>query len=175
MKARFFLLLLLLLLLFVNNKAIAQESLYIKDGQNTDFAWGRQIAFDKIAIGLSDEGIYELRNDTMIWVVGHPTIEDQPLRWVRKDEQGMKNEFIAWYPSIFERHIESSPFIITGTYEVNGNRITNDKGEHVASILPNGEVIAPDGNVYFRINYEKSNPVLTAFFFIFHYLPRVQR
>ena len=65
----------------------ANEDYFVIDGTNRSFAWGRHIAPDKIAIGLSDEGVYEIRNNNSIWLVNHPKRKDRQIIDITTDEQ----------------------------------------------------------------------------------------
>ena len=169
----------------------ANEDFFVIDGTNRSFAWGRHIAPDKIAIGLSDEGVYEIRNNNSIWLVNHPKRKDRQIVDITTDEQTGRLVFkyhtsappapMPPVPASGETPIEiakeemDDPLVV-GCYNPSDQSIClkNDKNP-IAVIDKDGNIISPQNRtVYISVNAKTSDKVLSAFFFLFHYYPTTQ-
>ena len=143
-----------------------EYSVFITDGKNASFGWGRQISYDKIAVGLSDEGLYQLR-DSSIWLVSHPDREDARIAYFKQDENLDKIIFI-----IANAAEEHEKFFTFGAYDPITDELFDKNNELLGKINKSGEITAPNGQCYLRFNFTENKPdkSLTVFFVLYHYL-----
>jgi hypothetical protein len=144
------------------------EDIYVLDGKNHSFAWGRHIAPDKIAIGLSDEGVYEIRGNA-IWLVEYPGVEDRQTVDIINDENTGNLLFAYYFPS--SGLDEQLPRRIIGGYDPLQQVIFDKEENPLANITSEGKIVSPQGDVYVQVNVKTCDKVLSAFFFLYHYLP----
>jgi hypothetical protein len=140
---------------------------YVLDGENTSFAWGRIIAPNKIAIGLTDEGVYELRGDTAIWLVEHPGRPDVQICSIGKDRFTGNILFLSGMLNGPVRIIHDT--ICMGNMDL--SVIFDKSGKSTATIKPNGKIESMSGIPYLYTNGTIDRK-LSAFFLLYHYLPR---
>ena len=156
--------------LFLTNVVLCAQSddypVYIMDGENTSFAWGRQISQNKIAIGLSEEGIYELRGSA-ICLVAHPAMPDRELAHFKRDEISNNTLFI-----LGNSDEAREDFPAFGAYNPDSDEFFNASDELIGRLNPSGEIVRPSGSCFLRFNPDKNKPdkILTAFFLLYHYL-----
>jgi hypothetical protein len=143
------------------------EDLYVLDGTNHSFAWGRHITPLKIAIGLGDEGVFEIRNNNAIWLVELPDTKDRQIADIVKDKTTGNMIFAHHFSS--NGSDEEAPVRIIGSYNVLKQTIFDERGEPLATIAK-GEIVSLQGKVCLHINTEASKE-LSAFFFLYHYRP----
>jgi hypothetical protein len=176
MKIKCFLIAVYGIFLFLTSGATKPDSIpenakvYVLDGENTSFAYGRQIAPNKIAIGLTDEGVYELRGDTAIWLVEHPGRPDEQICSIASDMLTGNKLFLM---GIFEEH-ERIIHDTAGMIEISDpdlSLIFDKAGESTAIIKPNGKIESVSGIPYLYTNGTIDRK-LSAFFLLYHYLPR---
>ena len=160
----------ILFMFMIHNNSGAQENaeMYILDGLNPSFAWGRHIASDKIAVGLSNEGIYELKNDTIIMSVDFPGRPDEPFCKISTDFLTGNKVF-----EIQSFNGERSVTVDTlGMYNPVGFTILDKTGKPRGRINPSGEIASPRNGTYLRFNADKVDQTLMVFFFLNHFTPR---
>jgi hypothetical protein len=177
-----------------NETGNVQDSpaIYIMDGENPSYVWGRQETGGKIVIGLTEEGFYELRGDSAIWHINHPRLGDfQVAHIVRDDETGanfivmgavMEKPKKPNIPNIpdnpdhpnnlgrpdIENTIEMD---VIGIYSPENAEILDKNKETVAMIDRDDKVENSQGKTFLQFN-SHVNPVdknLIAFFFLYHY------
>jgi hypothetical protein len=144
--------------------------IYVLDGENTAFAWGRQIAPDKIAIGLTDEGVFELRGDTAIWLVEHPGRPDEQICSIGADILSENKLFLFGIFNEHERMIHDT----IGMIDPDSFLIFDKAGEPTATIKSddkNGTIDSMNGITYLHVK-ATTNRKLAAFFLLYHYLPQ---
>jgi len=152
----------------------SNEDTYVLDGINRSFAWGRHIAPDKIAIGLVDEGVFEIRNNNAIWLVDSPVMADMQIADVTMDSETGRLLFTFHIPEEFKDH--GLPIDTIGGYDLAKQEIYDKKyNEPIATIFQTnkkgyGDVISAKGELYATINVKTSNKVLSAFFLLYHCL-----
>jgi hypothetical protein len=143
------------------------EDIYVLDGKNHSFAWGRHIAPDKIAIGLSDEGVFEIRNDNAIWLTAFPESEDRQIADIINDGETGNLIFAYHFPDM-ERELSR---VVIGSYDPSSQKISDKDGKLLATITQDGNIVSPQRETYLYVNVKNSDKRLCAFFFISHYLP----
>jgi hypothetical protein len=148
------------------------SEIYVLDGENTSFAYGRITAPNKIAIGLTDEGVFELRGDTAIWFVPSHSTSGQQVCKITNDMLFGNTVFLM---GDFN-NAASIPDTI-GMYDNNLSIIKYKTGATAAIIksLLNSEC-SIESTVGVKYLYLKEinafDKKLIAFFLLHHYLPR---
>jgi hypothetical protein len=143
------------------------EVQYVLDGQNTSFAWGRQLAPTKIAVGLTDEGVYELRGDSAIWFVDYPDREDMPLCNIATDPVSGNIFFLLDRPQGPVRIIYDT----LGITNHDGSLLMDKTGKPMAKLNANEHLESMTGIPYL-LTAPTLDRKLLAFFLWYHYLPR---
>jgi hypothetical protein len=150
-----------------NTAAGEQDSsvIYVLDGERTSFAYGRVTAPNKIAIGLTDEGVYELYGDTAVWLVNHPDREDEPVCGIINDFMTGNKLFVLITPG-------TDPIVIDTvcTYKPGINAILDKAGNHTGTIKHEGTIVSPQGKTLL-LNLQSVDELLAVFFFAYHYTP----
>ena len=153
---------------------LSNEYVYVLDGTNPSFAWGRHIAPDKIAIGLADEGVFEIRNNNSIWLIDSPAMEDTQIADITKNNETGRLLFTFHIPDEFKDH--GLPIDTIGGYDLAKQDIYDKQyREPIANIFQTsekgyGNVVSAQGELYATINVKTSNKVLSAFFLLYHCL-----
>jgi len=180
MKTKLFLFALMFLFLAFSaqaqsaNDLPANEDIYVLDGTNRSFAWGRHIAPDRIAIGLADEGVFEIRNNNAIWLVDSPVMEDMQIADITMDNTTGRLLFTFHIPAELKDH--GLPVDTIGGYGLAKQEIYDKQyNESIATIFQldkneYGSVVSRQGKLYATINVKTSNKVLSAFFLLYHCL-----
>ena len=148
------------------------EDIYVLDGTNRSFAWGIHVAPNKIAIGLTDEGVYEIRNNNAIWLIDSPFTEDRQVADITTDNQTGRLLFTYHIPE--EYRFPDMPVDTIGGYNP-ANREIYDKeyNNPIASVSNDGTVVsAKDRKALVSVNAKTSDKVLSAFFVLHHCLPQ---
>jgi hypothetical protein len=141
------------------------EELFILDGEKTDFAYGRYLTPDRIAIGLSDEGVYELRGDTSIWLVEQPGSEDKLILTVRKEEETGHVLFLFALP-------DGTVADSFGIYDPERNEIFDKAHEPIASVdVFNNRILSPQAETLLHVFLPAVDKRLAVFFFLYHCRP----
>jgi hypothetical protein len=148
-----------------NNNVEDSPAIYIFDGEKTSFAYGRVMAPDKIAIGLTDEGIYELRGDTAIWLVNHPGRQDELLCRIIDDFMTGNKLFVSTMPDE-----QMTPLDTLCVYNQHGFMILDKAGNITGTITSDGTIVSMQGKTLLR-NLQSVDRLLVAFFFACHYTP----
>ena len=157
----------------VFGSASAQDNaeIYLLDGFNTSFAWGRHVSFDKIAVGLSNEGIYELRNDTIVMLVDFPGRPEERICKISTD-------FMSGNKVFEMQFFDGLQFVTAdtlGIYDPERSAVLDKTGKKRGDVEPSGKILSPRKNVLLSFNARNVDPTLVAFFFLYHYTPRNKR
>ena len=161
----------LLILFAVCNSVEAQENsdIYILDGTNTSFAWGRHVSFDKIAVGLGNEGVFELRGDTAVVFVDSSGKPDEQIFGISTD--------LMTGNKVFEiRHSLGGRFVTVdtlGRYSPELLYVFDRNGKTRGKIDPSGRIVSPKRKTHIRFNPDNVDRTLIAFFFLHQYVPRM--
>jgi hypothetical protein len=147
-----------------NNYAMPDTAdIYVRDGEHTSFAYGRAIAFNKIAVGLVEDGVYELRGDTAVWLVDHPFQQDKPVCRIINDFATGNKLFVAPYERRMRR-VDTVCVYNPGSYTI------CDKAGNVTGIIEpaGGRIVSPQGKTLL-LNLHRVDKLLAAFFFAHEY------
>ncbi|MDR1595241.1 MAG: hypothetical protein LBS43_12285 [Prevotellaceae bacterium] len=137
---------------------------FVMDGERTSFAYGRVKAYNKIAIGLADEGVYELRGDSAVWLVNHPVRQDEIICKIAGNFTDNKL-FVHVIPD------ESrTPIDTICVYSTNSSMIFDKAGNITGTIKTDGTVASSQGKTLLT-NLHSVDKLLAAFFFVYHYTP----
>lgn len=137
---------------------------FIFDGKNTSFAYGRAVAGNRIAVGLTDEGVYELRGDSAVWLVNHPDRDDEQVCIIIDNRAGSKF-FVSVIPDGHNTPVDTVCVYNPDTYTV-----FDVAGNITGNIKPDGTVASPQGHALL-LNMQSVDKLLAAFFFAYHYTP----
>jgi hypothetical protein len=139
--------------------------IYLLDGERTSFAYGRVMAADKIAVCLTDEGVYELRGDSAVWIVNHPGLQNELVCRIIDDFSTGYKLFVTVAPgerlTIVDTVCAYNPVDYT---------IFDRTGNVAATIKPEGTLVSPQGKTLL-LNVQSIDRLLAAFFFAYHYSP----
>jgi hypothetical protein len=145
------------------------EELYILDGNKTYFAFGRYLIPNQIAIGLTEEGVYELRNDTAVWLTSRPEGEDLFLITIREERESGNLFFLVALP-------DGEVADPIGIYNPIRDEIFNNALEPVASVdILNNRILSRQAEPLLLVHFPKVNKRLAVFFFLYHCLPLKQQ
>ncbi|MDR2057996.1 MAG: hypothetical protein LBP83_06910 [Dysgonamonadaceae bacterium] len=153
----------------LDDRLPTNEEMYILDGQKNYFAYGRYLTPNQIAIGLSDEGVYELRNDTAVWLISHPVIEETLLVTVREEEETGNLFFLFTLPN-------GTVADTIGIYDSERNEIFDKVFEPLASVdISNNCILSRQAETLLLVYFPAVNRRLAVFFFLHHCLPIKQQ
>jgi hypothetical protein len=140
-------------------------AIYVLDGEQTSFAYGRTTTVNKIAIGLTDEGVYELRGDTAVWLVNHPARQDELVCRITNDFMTGNKLFVMVMPDARLTLVDTVCVYNPAAYTI------FDKAGNVAgTIKTDGTLVSPQGKTLL-LNLQSVDKLLAAFFFAYHYTP----
>lgn len=141
---------------------------YIMDGLNKHHVWARQISPTKLAIGVTEgEGYISIENDTCIWVRERVEQQDQLISVIKFDSQSGEYSFLEVYGDNPE---ELEVIRTIGTYNVQSRLLYDLQSKKIAMLLMDGTLIDPE-NLKFLLKTGEVNPLLSAFFFSWNYMP----
>jgi hypothetical protein len=152
-----------------DNTLPSNEEMYILDGQKNYFAFGRYVTPNQIAIGLSDEGKYELRNDTSVWLTSHPAREDILLITIREDA-GSGN--LLFLPARFKGEVPDTIAIYDPEH---GEIFTKDYRPLASVDVYANRILSPQTEPLLLVHFPAVNKRLAVFFFLYHCLPIKQQ
>jgi hypothetical protein len=148
----------------------AYSQTYILDGKNTSFAYGRISDTNTIALGLSNEGVFELRGDTTIWFIPSNSATGQQVCKIVND--------MFTGATLFLMGDYNTSELIRDTIGIYDNGLSSIKyktGLTAAIIKPLSgsecSIESPGGNKYLYIkDINAFDKKLIAFFVLHHYL-----
>jgi hypothetical protein len=140
-------------------------AIYVLDGERTSFAYGRVTAFNKIAIGLTDEGVYVLRGDTAVWLVNHPARQDELVCRINNDFMTGNKLFVMVMPDA-----RMTPVDTVCAFNPAAYMIFDKAGNVAGTIKSDGTLVSPQGKTLL-LNLQSVDKLLAAFFFAYHYTP----
>jgi hypothetical protein len=147
----------------------ANEEMFILGGNEPYYGYGRYLAPNQIAIGLTDEGVYELRNDSVVWLVNQPRSEDRAILTVRDEEENELTFFLFTLP-----HGEVADTV--AIYDSVRGEIFRKNFSPIASVdLSINRILSPQAEPLLLVHFPKVNKRLAVFFFLYHYLPLKQQ
>ena len=141
------------------NELPENEEIYVLDGTNRSFVWGRHISLNKIAIGLTNEGVVELRSDNTFWIIGSPMVGDMQVAHIVNDNATGRVIFSLSSDTI-------------GGFDPHKREIYDNNSKLLATINPKGEIYSTQGKMYVSVNPEAVDKNLAAFFLLYHYWPK---
>jgi hypothetical protein len=139
--------------------------IFVLDGEHTSFAYGRVTAANKIAVGLTDEGIYELRNDSAVWSVDNPGQQDELVCKIIDDFETGNKLFVRVMPDMYFMHADT-----LCAYNPAGEVILDKTGNFIGAVKSDGTVVSEQGKTLL-MNLQSVDRLLVAFFFACHYTP----
>jgi hypothetical protein len=138
---------------------------YLLDGERTSFAYGRAIAPNKIAIGLTVEGVYELRGDSAVWLVNHPQRQDECVCIITDDVATGNKLFVMTSPDR-----RQTPVDTICAYNLAANIVFDKAGKEIGTIQYDGRLVSPKGKDLL-LNLQTVDKLMAAFFVAYHYTP----
>jgi hypothetical protein len=147
------------------NEAGDAPVIYVLDGEHTSFAYGRVMASNKIAIGLTREGTYELRGDTAVWLVDHPGRQDEPVCRIIDDFTTGNKLFVTVAPDE-----QMTPVDTLCAYNPSAGMVLDRAGNVTGTLQTDGTLVSPQGKALL-LNLQNIDKLLAAFFFSCHYTP----
>jgi hypothetical protein len=139
--------------------------IYVLDGEHTSFAYGRVMTSNKIAIGLTREGTYELRGDTAVWLVDHPDRQDEPVCRIIDDFTTGNKLFVVVTPDE-----QMTPIDTLCACNPSAGTVLDRAGNVTAIFQTDGTLVSPQGKTLL-LNLQSVDKLLAAFFFSCHYTP----
>jgi hypothetical protein len=137
--------------------------IYVLDGEHTSFAYGRVIASNKIAIGLTREGTYELRDDMAVWLVDHPDRQDEPVCRIIDDFTTGNKLFVTVAPDE-----QMTPIDTLCACNPSAGTVLDRAGNVTGILQTDGSLVSPQGKTLL-LNLQSVDKLLAAFFFSCHY------
>jgi hypothetical protein len=138
---------------------------YLLDGERTSFAYGRVVTPNKIAIGLTDEGNYELRGDSAVWLVNHPQRQDERVCIITDDVATGNKLFVMTSPDK-----RQTPVDTICAYNVGAHIVFGKAGNIIGIIQSDGRLLSPQRKALL-LNLQNVDKLLVAFFVAYHYTP----
>lgn len=139
--------------------------IYVLDGEHISFAYGRILALNRIAVGLTREGTYELRGDTAVWLVDHPDRSDEPVCRITDDFMTGNKLFVAVAPDE-----QMMPLDTLCAYDPIAGTVLDKAGNITGTVKADGTLVSPQGKALL-LNLQSVDKLLAAFFFSCHYTP----
>jgi hypothetical protein len=136
---------------------------YLLDGERTSFAYGRVVAPNKIAIGLTDEGIYELRGDSAVWLVKRPQQQDERLCIITDDVATGNKLFVITIPDKLQTPVDTVCAYNADTYT-----IFDKAGNIIGIIQSDGRLLSSQGKALL-LDLHSVDKLMVAFFVAYHY------
>lgn len=159
---------------YYNEEGTRQEREFmLMDGANPNFVLATQLTPTQLAVGIPIEGqkgdgVYELRNDTCIWITHRLHGDDEQLAVIRYNAD---DENLMHFVYTDFENPETSAGDAIGAINLLSNEIyLGEAKEPIAQIYDTGELVAPDGKLYLYTN-GVAKP-LAAFFFLHFYIPQ---